>query len=146
MFSVTIPVRYGNRSLRVRMAITISSIDALPARSPRPLTVHSTCRAPAFTADSELATASPRSLWQCTERTALSMFGTRLRSISMSAANSSGAVYPTVSGMLIVPAPALIALSTVRQRKSGSVRVPSSGLHSTSSHRLRASVTLSITA
>jgi hypothetical protein len=37
----------------------------LPARSPMPLTQHSTWRAPAATADSELATASPRSSWQC---------------------------------------------------------------------------------
>jgi hypothetical protein len=47
--------------------------------------------------------------------------------------------------MLTVPAPALIALSTQRHRKSGSVREPSSGDHSTSSHRLRAWLTLSIT-
>ena len=46
----------------------------------------------------------------------------------------------------MVPAPALIADSTQRQRKSCSVRVPSSGDHSTSSHRLRAWVTESTTA
>ena len=49
---------------RVFSAITISSSEALPARSPRPLMVHSTWRAPAITAASELATAMPRSLWQ----------------------------------------------------------------------------------
>jgi hypothetical protein len=38
-----------------------------------------------------------------------------------------------VSGMLIVVAPALIAASTQRHRKSCSVRVPSSADHSTSS-------------
>ena len=38
----------------------------MPARSPMPLIVHSTWRAPACTAASELATASPRSLWQWT--------------------------------------------------------------------------------
>ena len=32
-----------------------------------PLMVHSTCRAPAATAASEFATASPRSLWQWAE-------------------------------------------------------------------------------
>ena len=46
----------------------------------------------------------------------------------------------------MVRAPALIADSTQRQRKSCSVRVPSSGDHSTSSQRLRARPTLSITA
>ena len=50
--------------------MTISSSAALPARSPMPLTVHSTCRAPPPTAASELATANPRSLWQCTLMTA----------------------------------------------------------------------------
>ena len=47
--------------------------------------------------------------------------------------------------MLIVVAPALIAASTQRQRKSNSVRVPSSALHSTSSTWLRARVTCAIT-
>ena len=46
----------------------------------------------------------------------------------------------------MVPAPALIALSTSRHRKSGSERVPSSQLHSTSSTRLRAWPTLATTA
>ncbi len=47
--------------------------------------------------------------------------------------------------MLIVVAPALIAASTQRHRKSKSVRVPSSALHSTSSTWLRARPTESIT-
>src|SRR5947207_13382560 len=64
---VSMRVVQGNTSLRVLTAITISSSDALPARSPRPLIVHSTCRAPCITEDSELATASPRALWQCTD-------------------------------------------------------------------------------
>ena len=51
---------------RVRRAMTTSSSDALPARSPRPLIVTSTWRAPACTAASVLAVASPRSLWQWT--------------------------------------------------------------------------------
>ena len=46
--------------------MTTSSSDALPARSPRPLMVTSTCRAPAWTAASVLAVARPRSLWQWT--------------------------------------------------------------------------------
>ena len=74
----------------MRSAITISSIAALPARSPMPLIVHSTWRAPASIARSELATARPRSLWQCTEITAWSMFGTRFRIIRIRSANSSG--------------------------------------------------------
>ena len=42
----------------------ISSIEVLPARSPIPLMAPSIWRAPAWIAESELATASPRSLWQ----------------------------------------------------------------------------------
>ena len=37
----------GTASGRVRIAITTSSSEALPARSPMPLMVHSICRAPA---------------------------------------------------------------------------------------------------
>ena len=69
---------------RVRTAITTSSSEQLPARSPRPLMVHSTWRAPPIcTPASELATAMPRSLWQCTDQTALSEFGMRSRSVRM---------------------------------------------------------------
>src|SRR5574343_454184 len=68
-------VSHWKKSWRVRMAITTSSNEALPARSPKPLMVHSTCRAPFLTAAKELATASPKSLWQCTEKIALSEFG-----------------------------------------------------------------------
>jgi hypothetical protein len=39
---VSIRVVHGKTSLRVLTAITISSSDALPARSPKPLIVHST--------------------------------------------------------------------------------------------------------
>ncbi len=63
------------------IAITISSSAALPARSPMPLMVHSTCRAPALTPASEFATAMPRSLWQCTEKITLSAPGTRSRTV-----------------------------------------------------------------
>ena len=51
----------------IALIITISSKLALPARSPMPLMVHSTCVAPALTAASELATAKPRSSWQWVE-------------------------------------------------------------------------------
>ena len=57
-----------------------------------PLMVHSIWRAPAFTPASEFATAMPRSLWQCTENTALSEFGTRSISVRMKWVYSSGTV------------------------------------------------------
>ena len=47
------------------IAMTISSSDALPARSPMPLIGHSTCRTPPWIAARLFATASPRSSWQC---------------------------------------------------------------------------------
>ncbi len=56
----------------------------------------------------------------------------------MSSANSSGMVYPTVSGILIVVAPALITSRVTSARKSFSVRVASMGENSTSSQYLRA--------
>jgi hypothetical protein len=71
-------------------AITSSSRAALPARSPMPLTVTSTCRAPASIAAIEFATASPRSLWQCTDSTALCMLGTPAMIPRMNLANSCG--------------------------------------------------------
>src|SRR5437868_650874 len=55
------PVTTSKWSERILSATTISSSEAFPARSPRPLTVHSTWSAPACTAASEFATASPRS-------------------------------------------------------------------------------------
>ena len=81
----SMPVSNGRMSVRVRMAITTSSSAALPARSPRPLMVHSIWRGPARTPASELATAMPRSLWQWVENTALSELGTRSSSILMRA-------------------------------------------------------------
>src|SRR3546814_6117228 len=69
--------RSGITSWRTFSAIAISSTAALPARSPMPLIVDSTCRAPAVTAASVLATARPRSLWQWVENTTRSLFGTR---------------------------------------------------------------------
>ena len=46
--------------------MTVWEISAFPARSPRPFTVTWTCEAPASTAVVVLATARPKSLWQCT--------------------------------------------------------------------------------
>ncbi|MNS96263.1 hypothetical protein D3C72_1305540 [compost metagenome] len=75
----------------MRSAITTSSSAVLPARSPRPLTVHSICRAPPImTPASELATARPRSLWQWTDQMALSEFGMRSRKRLMVAPKISG--------------------------------------------------------
>ena len=89
---VSILFHHGNLSWRTLIAITTSSSAALPARSPMPLTVHSICRAPPAKPASEFATAMPRSLWQCTENTALSEFGTRSIKVRMKAVYSSGTV------------------------------------------------------
>src|SRR3989338_7265236 len=64
---------------RVLIDITISSRDALPARSPMPLIVQCAWHAPAMTADSELATAIPKSSWQWMETTASLILGTLLK-------------------------------------------------------------------
>ena len=89
MCSVWTPLRVGwNCVGRVRSAITTSSSDALPARSPRPLIVTSTWRAPAWTAASVFAVASPRSLWQWTETVAWLPSSSTTRPTS--AANSAG--------------------------------------------------------
>ena len=74
--------RSGNWVGRVRRAMTTSSREALPARSPRPLIVTSTWRAPAWTAASVLAVASPRSLWQWTLTVAWSPTRSTTRSTS----------------------------------------------------------------
>ena len=79
-------------SARVTSAMATSSRAALPARSPRPLTATSTCVAPRSTAARELATARPRSLWQCTERTTSAKPGAFSNSSSISAAYSLGSV------------------------------------------------------
>src|SRR5205823_96840 len=57
------------------------------------------------------------------------------------APNCHGIVYPTVSGMLTVLAPALMTASSTRQRKSVSERPASSGENSTLSVYRRAHVT-----
>jgi hypothetical protein len=127
------PVRHPSKtSGRVFRAMTTSSMAALPARSPMPLIVTSICLAPACTAASVLATAMPRSSWQCTAMTALPMFGTQSNRYSMSAPNRSGVDQPTVSGMLTVDAPASMTASTTSARNSGSVLAASSGENSTS--------------
>ena len=106
---VSMPVRRPNFAARVASVITTSSSDVLPARSPMPLMVTSAWRAPARMPASVFAVASPRSSWQCTERMTPSTPGTFSRMPRMSAPNSSGVVYPTVSGMFSVVAPARMA-------------------------------------
>jgi hypothetical protein len=119
-------------SLRVFIAITTSSSAALPARSPMPLMVHSIwrrrpgrrpanwpppCRGRRGNGRRNgLAGIRHAFAHHCDEREIF--VGHRI---------ADGV------GMLMVVAPALIAASTQRQRKSCSVRVPSSLDHSTSS-------------
>ena len=67
-----------------------------------PLIVHSICLTPAERPDKAFATANPRSLWQCAEIIALSIFGTLFLIDVIVFANSSGIEYPTISGILIV--------------------------------------------
>ena len=79
-------------SARVRRIIAISSRLALPARSPMPFTHTSTCRAPTSRPARELATARPRSLWQCTDSVTPSSDGVRSYSSSRKRWNSVGIV------------------------------------------------------
>jgi hypothetical protein len=88
----SMPVRSPNLACRVASAITISSSDVFPARSPMPLMVTSAWRAPARMPASEFAVARPRSSWQCTEMTTSFAPGTFSRMPRMSAPNSSGVV------------------------------------------------------
>ena len=115
----------------MRTIIAISSSAQLPARSPIPFTATSTCRAPFSIPASEFATARPRSLWQCVEITTWS--GMASRTVRTSSPNSCGMAYPTVSGTLIVVAPASTATWKHSSRKSSSVRVASCAQNSTSS-------------
>ena len=103
--------------------MTTSSKEQLPARSPKPLIVHSTWRAPPIcTPAKELATAMPKSLWQCTDQMALSLLGMRSRKVLMKLPYNSGTAYPTVSGTLMVEAPSAITASKTRHKKSMSLR------------------------
>jgi len=76
------------RSLARPQIMTTSSSEALPARSPMPLMVHSTRRAPLRTAAMLLAVDNPRSLWQCTLIMARSIFRTLARIAAIKAPNS----------------------------------------------------------
>src|SRR5664279_1000590 len=129
---VTMPVVNGSLSGRTRSVMTISSSEAFPARSPMPFTVHSSCRHPPSSAARLFATASPRSLWQCAEKTMRSDPLTRARTVWKNRTISSGVAYPTVSGRFTVVAPASMTASTTATRKFRSLRVASSAENSTS--------------
>ena len=76
------------------MAITTSSNEAFPARSPMPLMVHSIWRAPAMAPARLLAVESPRSFWQCVEKTTLSAPGVFARRSDIKPPNSCGRFQP----------------------------------------------------
>ncbi len=84
------PVVACSASWRVRSAIATSSRLALPARSPMPLMVHSTWRAPAWIAASVFATARPRSLWLWVEKMTFSAPGTLFISVEKISPISAG--------------------------------------------------------
>ena len=89
--AVTMPVVHPPKaSGRVRSAITTSSSEVLPARSPNPLIVTSTWLAPAAIAASVLAVAMPRSSWQWALMVTASMPGTVARRWAINAVNSPG--------------------------------------------------------
>ncbi len=121
-------------SWRVRRAITISSRAAFPALSPSPLIVHSTCLAPFKIHSIELATATPKSLWLWTERIARSP--TLSCNDFIIAPISLGILYPTVSGMFSVVAPAFMTASSISFIKPMSLLPASSQLNSTSSQKV----------
>ena len=128
----------GIKSFFTLKVITISSSAEFPALSPIPLIVHSTCLAPSLIAAILFAVARPKSLWVCVERITLSIFLTLFLTSLNILPNSSGKVYPTVSGMLIVEAPLSIAISIHLYKKSKLERPPSSQLHSILLHKFLA--------
>ena len=87
---VTMSVWASSSSPCILMAMTTSSSAVLPARSPRPLMVHSIWRAPFFTPCSASAVAMPRSLWVCTEMITFSMPMTLSLRLLMRAPKASG--------------------------------------------------------
>src|SRR6056297_102081 len=123
-------------------AIIISSSAAFPALSPIPLTVHSNWVTPAFAAANVFATAKPRSLWQCTDHSALWSNFMFFLIISMNSKNSSGIAYPTVSGTFITVAPAFMTLSNIFAKNMGLLLVASSAENSMSGHRAAAYFTI----
>ncbi len=95
----------------------------MPARSPIPLIVPCTHPAPARTAATAAAVASPKSLWPC-QCTGISS-PTQPRAARTSSAAASGVTAPSVSTIAISRAPAWTASPYTRSRKLRSARVPS---------------------
>ena len=87
---VTTSVWASSSSPCILMAITTSSSAVLPARSPRPLMVHSIWRAPFLTPSRASAVAMPRSLWVWTEMMTFSMPMTLSERLLMRAPKASG--------------------------------------------------------
>ena len=114
------------RSWWLLIIIATSSREVLPALSPIPFIVTSTCLAPFITPIMVLAVAIPRSLWQCVDITALSMLGTFSFRYKILAPYSSGRQYPVVSGMFTTVAPAFITASITLARYSLSLLPASS--------------------
>ena len=73
--------------------------------------MHSTCLAPSLTAAMLFATARPKSLCVCVDKIILSTLETLFLTDLNIDPNSFCKVYPTVSGILIVFAPYVIAKS-----------------------------------
>jgi hypothetical protein len=127
-------VRTGIRVGWTTVVITSSSSEVLPARSPMPFIVTSACRAPAMIPASVLAVASPRSSWQWVEKMTSRPPGVFSIRYAIVSPYMSGVLYPTVSGMFSVVAPAAIATPSASTRNSRSDRPASSGENSMSSH------------
>ena len=121
---------------RMMTDMAISSKLAFPALSPMPLMVHSTCLAPLAIPANEFAVDKPKSFWQCVLITASFALTSMTFSLIplIKRPNSSGKQKPTVSGILIVVAPASTTAFNMRYKNSGSDLPASSGLNSISSH------------
>ncbi len=107
--------------------MTNSSSEAFPALSPRPLIVTCAQEAPEFIAAIEFATASPKSLWQCT---LMGVFIFDFISCT-SDVMYSGVEYPTVSGISILSAPISVTALKTSIRNFLSDLVASSAENST---------------
>jgi len=129
---VSMRVSQVNMSRRVFTAITTSSSAAFPARSPRPLMVHSTWRAPFITAANELAEAMPDRVAMRGQIT-LSLCRHAGDQLLEALAPQNGSCSPRYPATFSVLAPAWITASNTRTRKSISERTASSAENSTSS-------------
>ena len=102
--------------------MTTSSSAALPARSPRPLTVVLAWVAPARRAARVLAVARPRSLWAWISIS----ISTASRSRATASKVVKGSSTPSVSAKRMRLAPQACARRATRLRKAGSARDASS--------------------